>query len=141
MVILGWLIMDYRKDIGNRIKEVCDYFYKKECTNLTKQGSVAYMAKKIRVLKQSMYNYTSSNSFPRSDILIKFQKLGISIDWILTGIGEMFLETKRIPFYNLSVVLSADNYEKIEIPIGKINKHNISNISEFSSGFYIKASL
>ena len=57
--------------------------------------SMADLAKKAGIPYRSIQNYTADEQKPGADALIKIkQATGISIDWLLTGEGRPFYDTR-----------------------------------------------
>jgi len=125
---------------GERIREICLYFYKLEVSNISKRGYIKYMSDKLKIKYQSMYNYIREIQFPRLRILKKIEKLGVNINWLIMGQGEMFSTVREIPRYKMSILLE-DSHEKIKIPLGDMYKHNFTNLSELSNDIFIKLKL
>jgi len=73
-------------------------------------------------------------------ILKKIEKLGVNINWLIMGQGEMFSTVREIPRYKMSILLE-DSHEKIKIPLGDMYKHNFTNLSELSNDIFIKLKL
>ena len=67
--------MDEKTEIGNRIKEFA----------LAKSGSITAFAKEMGMEVQGLYPYTNGKSLPGALLLLRMQKLGCSIDWLLSG--------------------------------------------------------
>ena len=122
---------------GERIREICSYFYKINTSNLGRKGYIKYLADKVGVNYQSIYCYINETQYPRPKFFKRLEKLGVNLNWVINGEGSMFGENKYIPKYNMFILLE-DGIEKIKIPIGRVDKHNIPNLTESKSGFYIQ---
>ncbi len=66
--------------IGNRIKKYISEAYKTQ-TNFAQSTGV-----RVAVINR----YVNDKALPGADVLIKFKKAGMSIDWLLDGSGTMY---------------------------------------------------
>lgn len=67
--------METNVEIGVRIKEFA----------ISKFGSLSEFCKQMEISLQGIYPYLKGTSLPGAMFLIKMQKLGCSIDWLLSG--------------------------------------------------------
>ncbi|MDA3844211.1 MAG: hypothetical protein PF588_07590, partial [Candidatus Kapabacteria bacterium] len=52
-------------------------------------------ANSIGMFANNVYRYINSNTTPSYDKLIKFQEAGLSIDWLVSGVGDMFADNSK----------------------------------------------
>lgn len=67
--------MNENIEIGIRIKEFA----------LSKCGSLTEFCEKMEIKLQAIYPYINGKSLPGAQFLLKMQKMGCSIDWLLSG--------------------------------------------------------
>lgn len=87
--------------ISERIKEYL-FFSKKNTTEL---------AKEINVSQSALNNVVRGASLPGAKILLPLAEQGISIDWLLTGRGEM-LKEQVTTTVNKGDIRTSDSYIK-----------------------------
>lgn len=68
--------------IDNRICLIIEHFGR-SITNFSERSGINY---------RSVQNYMRGDREPNSDAYLKFAQLGININWLLTGDGEMFID-------------------------------------------------
>ena len=56
-------------------------------------GSITKFSERSGINYRSVQNYMRGDREPNSEAYLKFAQLGININWILTGEGEMFIST------------------------------------------------
>ncbi|KGQ48586.1 DNA-binding protein [Gallibacterium anatis 10672-6] len=54
-------------------------------------GSVTKFSERSGINYRSVQNYMRGDREPNSEAYLKFAQLGININWLLTGQGEMFI--------------------------------------------------
>lgn len=54
-------------------------------------GGIRYFSEHSGIAYRSVQNYMRGEREPNSDAYLKFAQLGININWLLTGQGEMFI--------------------------------------------------
>ena len=54
-------------------------------------GSITKFSERSGINYRSVQNYMRGDREPNSDAYLKFAQLGININWLLTGDGEMFI--------------------------------------------------
>ena len=54
-------------------------------------GSITKFSERSGINYRSVQNYMRGDRGPNSDAYLKFAQLGININWLLTGDGEMFI--------------------------------------------------
>ncbi|MDG6235424.1 helix-turn-helix domain-containing protein [Glaesserella parasuis] len=54
-------------------------------------GSIAKFSERSGINYRSVQNYMRGEREPNSEAYLKFAQLGININWLLTGQGEMFI--------------------------------------------------
>lgn len=94
------------------------------------------LANDINVSRTTINKIISGENQPSSKVLIPLgQKLGISIDWLLFGVGEMFINPPITDTKNISgdvglLQIGDDNKnEKINIKYNKDNTyHNVKDV-------------
>lgn len=76
------------KTLGERAKYVC----RKQSLTST------YLAKEIGVSQSTISFYFSNRSFPNESFFLRLKKLipQLSLDWLITGSGEMFLDGEGV---------------------------------------------
>lgn len=68
-------------------------------------------AEKIDITEQAMGNYINNRRTPKAEILLKMKQVfGVSIDWMLTGKGDVF--KNKLNNKVDSVRESSDKYQK-----------------------------
>lgn len=65
--------------IGSRLRVFAEAQY----------GSVAAMERALGMAKHLLHKYVRDESKPGAELLQKFRSLGMSIDWLLSGDGDM----------------------------------------------------
>ena len=70
--------------IAERLQKYIDEHY----------GSHKEFAEKVGITPYTLSRYINDKGIPVTDILLRFLDLGMSVDWLLTGIGEMTLYQK-----------------------------------------------
>jgi len=65
--------------IGQRLKKFIDTCY----------GSQRSLSESLHITEQSLSRYILDRHFPNLEILLKLKGLGLSIDWLLDGSGNM----------------------------------------------------
>lgn len=71
--------------IGKRLDEFANEMY----------GSVTGLSKKLRQVsdkKTSIYKYVNDERSPGTSVLIPLARLGMNLNWLLTGEGEMLVK-------------------------------------------------
>lgn len=67
------------ESVGDRIREFAKQRF----------GSQDGMARALSMPAVQLSKYINGTTKPGTDVLIRFTELGMSIDWLLTGTGEM----------------------------------------------------
>lgn len=68
--------------INNRICLIIEHF----------GGSITKFSERSGINYRSVQNYMRGEREPNSDAYLKFAQIGVNINWLLTGDGEMFVE-------------------------------------------------
>lgn len=97
-------------------------------------GSVAAMERAIGMAKHLLHKYVRDESKPGAELLQKFRGLGMSIDWLLSGEGEMMrsegVAAKSPEFIVMDpkglagkkVILLSDAYDEIEQKLRELHE-------------------
>lgn len=56
-------------------------------------GGITKFSERSGINYRSVQNYMRGDREPNSEAYLKFAQLGININWLLTGEGEMFIST------------------------------------------------
>ncbi|MCX7736815.1 MAG: helix-turn-helix domain-containing protein [Candidatus Kapabacteria bacterium] len=110
-------------NFGDRLKKFINLFYENQIT----------FAEIIDMNKDVLNRYIQNKTFPGQDALIKFQKTGVSLDWLITGKGSMFAKNR----VGIELLMKYHNTKDIsETPIGRIIKwieNNYGSIYKYSA--------
>lgn len=99
--------------IGQRLKVFIDKLY----------GTQRSFAAEVGLSAPALNRYISGQVSPQIDVLIKFQKKGLSIDWLLTGTGTMYLDI----FYDEAPEDTTEDLQLTDSPHKRIKNWIIEN--------------
>lgn len=71
---------------GKRLKIVADHLF---------DGNMSELARRLEMKPQALTKYTKGESMPGGLILIRLYKIGVNINWFLTGEGQRFLDHRE----------------------------------------------
>ena len=75
-------------EIGPRLRSVADRFH---------EGNKSELARSLGMKPSSFAKYLNGDRRPGAVVLEKLSRMGVDINWLLTGSGTMLDETARIP--------------------------------------------
>lgn len=112
----------FKTELGRRLREVR--------TALGEQQRDDF-ANILGIHSRSVANYERGDNQPNSDVLLAYrQKLGVNVDWILTGEGEMFEERSprvksektliTLPFFAAEAAAGFGRIALEELPAGSV---------------------
>jgi transcriptional regulator with XRE-family HTH domain len=105
--------------IGIRLKKFIEYI----------SGTQSNFARLIQISPVVLNRYISGKMLPGADVMLKFQKVGLSIDWLLSGKGKMLHE-------NSDAIQQIQEENKLTLlPIMRLNNwinNNFNSIENFA---------
>ncbi len=93
--------------IGQRIKKFIDRVY----------GTQKKFACQVNISRTILNRYIADINLPGADVLYKFKKAGMSIDWLLDGSGSMFARDFQMQYSN-----KEDTEQLQDLPHRRIKK-------------------
>jgi SOS-response transcriptional repressor LexA len=73
--------MFMKEEVGKRLKEFAERFF----------TSYSEFARKLETRPQHLNNFFSGLTMPGAELLTKLSKIGLNINWLFTGDGEMMI--------------------------------------------------
>jgi SOS-response transcriptional repressor LexA len=101
------------------------------------------IAEKLGLSQGVISEFTSGSREPSKEFLLGLPKLGVSLDWFITGVGEIFIaknEKKHPLIIELEVIINK-KLEKIEAQIAEIeDRFNVGPPANSDSGMFVSES-
>lgn len=89
--------------IGDRIRKISEVL----------QISLSELADLLGITAQNLSVYVNNRRQPKSIFLQHFKKIGVNIDWLLTGKGDMFIDNSIKDKLILQELNKTNKYENI----------------------------
>jgi SOS-response transcriptional repressor LexA len=74
-----------KNSVGSRLREFADKMF----------VSYSDLANRLETRPQHLNNFFSGQTMPGAELLARLSKLGLNINWLMTGMGEMLFEDNK----------------------------------------------
>lgn len=95
------------------------------------QVSQRQMAAKVKLTSAAWQHYENGSAFPGGQVLASLLELGVNINWVLSGRGEMFLEPQPDSRGRISQLLPVEYKRLVEL-VEELGLQDLLSASELS---------